>query len=101
MELFHFYRETLERCAQLSTRVTFLELCSVYKKWLKVYAEEVLGGYLSKGGQAASIDNRRGSSSDGRLNQREIVNACMVLNTADYCAETTSQVCTFAFLPQA
>ena len=48
MELFHFYRETIDRCAQLSTKATFLELCNVYKKWLKVYAEEVLGGLLSK-----------------------------------------------------
>lgn len=47
-ELFYFYRETLERCAQLSTKATFLELCSVYKKWLKVYAEEVLGSNLSR-----------------------------------------------------
>lgn len=47
-ELFYFYRETLESCAKLSTKSTFLELCNVYKKWLKVYAEEVLGGALSK-----------------------------------------------------
>lgn len=47
-ELFYFYRETLESCAKLSTKGTFMELCNVYKKWLKVYAEEVLGGALSK-----------------------------------------------------
>lgn len=47
-EIFYFYRETMESCAKLSTKATFLELCNVYKKWLKVYAEEVLGGALSK-----------------------------------------------------
>jgi hypothetical protein len=47
-ELFYFYRETLESCAKLSTKTPFLELCTVYKKWLRVYAEEVLGGALSK-----------------------------------------------------
>ena len=47
-ELFYFSRETLESCAKLSTKSAFLELCNVYKKWLKVYAEEVLGGALSK-----------------------------------------------------
>lgn len=47
-ELFYFYRETLESCAKLSTKATFLDLCNVYKKWLKIYAEEVLGGALSK-----------------------------------------------------
>lgn len=47
-ELFYFYRETLESCAKLSNKATFLELCNIYKNWLKVYAEEVLGGGLSK-----------------------------------------------------
>lgn len=45
-ELFYFYRETLERCAKLSNKSPFLDLCGVYKKWLKVYAEEVLGNSL-------------------------------------------------------
>ena len=31
-------------------------------------------------------------SMEGRLNQQELLQACMVLNTADYCAETTAQV---------
>lgn len=60
-----------------------MDLCNVYKKWLKIYAEEVLGGYLSK------TDRK---SNDGRLNQQEILAACTVLNTADYCAETTAQL---------
>lgn len=82
-ELFYFYKDTMERCAQLSTKGPFLDLCNIYKKWLKIYAEEVLGGYLSK------TDRKSG---DGRLNQQEILAACTVLNTADYCAETTAQL---------
>jgi hypothetical protein len=82
-ELFYFYKETMERCAQLSTKGPFLDLCTVFKKWLKVYAEEVLGGYLSK------TDRR---SNDGRLNQQEVLAACTVLNTAHYCADTTAQL---------
>ena len=46
-ELFYFYRETLERCAKLSNKSPFLDLCGVYKKWLKVYAEEVLSSSLT------------------------------------------------------
>ena len=88
-ELFYYYRETLERCAKLSTKGPFLDLCKVYKKWLRVYAEEVLGGSLMFSGRT---DPRRSSSSDGRLSLRDIGNACLVLNTADYCSETTTQV---------
>lgn len=84
-ELFYFYKEAIERCAQLSKKQPFLDLCNVFKKWLKVYAEEVLGGYLSK-----NTAERR--SNDGRLNQQEILAACTVLNTADYCADTTAQL---------
>lgn len=88
-ELFHFYRETLEHCASLSTKQPFLDLCAVFKKWLKVYAEEVLGGMLSRP-SSASTERR---SHDGRFGMKEVVQACKVLNTADYCKETTTQVC--------
>lgn len=47
-ELFYFYREALERCANLSVRQPLLDLTRVYRKWLKVYAEDVLGGALMK-----------------------------------------------------
>jgi hypothetical protein len=47
-ELFYFYREALERCAKLSIRQPLLDLCRVYRKWLKVYAEDVLAASLIK-----------------------------------------------------
>ena len=47
-ELFYFYREALERCAKLSVKQPLLDLCRVYRKWLKVYAEDVLAGALIK-----------------------------------------------------
>lgn len=47
-ELFYFYREALERCAKLSTRQPLLDLCKVYRKWLKTYAENVLTAALVK-----------------------------------------------------
>lgn len=31
-------------------------------------------------------------STEGRLNRQEVLQACSVLNTADYCAETTVQL---------
>lgn len=47
-ELFYFYRETLEKCAKLSNKQPLLDLCNVFKRWLKVYAEEVLAASLVK-----------------------------------------------------
>lgn len=47
-DLFHAYREALERCARLSVRQPLLDLCKVYRKWLKVYAEDVLAAALVK-----------------------------------------------------
>ncbi|KAM0789531.1 hypothetical protein ACM66B_000346 [Microbotryomycetes sp. NB124-2] len=82
-DLFHAYREALERCAKLSVRQPLLDLCKVYRKWLKVYAEDVLAASLIK------YDRRSG---EGRPNVRELQTACLVLNTAEYCLETASQL---------
>jgi hypothetical protein len=39
-ELFYFYAQNLEQCAKLSTGKALFDLCTVYKKWLRVYAGE-------------------------------------------------------------
>ena len=41
-EMFYFYRQTLEQCSRLSNREPFRELCNVYKKWLRTYADDVM-----------------------------------------------------------
>lgn len=41
-DLFYFYRQTLVRFAQLSTGKPFLDMCKIFGKWLKVYAEFLL-----------------------------------------------------------
>ncbi|GAA6017676.1 hypothetical protein JCM11491_001165 [Sporobolomyces phaffii] len=82
-ELFYFYREALDRCARLSVRQPLLELCKVYRKWLKTYAEEVLNAALIK------FDRRSG---EGRPNLQELQTACLVLNTGEYCLETAAQL---------
>ncbi|GAA5896977.1 hypothetical protein JCM5296_002672 [Sporobolomyces johnsonii] len=82
-ELFYFYREALERCAKLSVRQPLLDLCKVYRKWLKTYAEDVLTAALVK------FDRRSG---EGRPNTHELQTACLVLNTGEYCLETASQL---------
>ncbi|GAA5834429.1 hypothetical protein JCM3766R1_005209 [Sporobolomyces carnicolor] len=82
-ELFYFYREALDRCARLSVRQPLLDLCKVYRKWLKTYAEDVLNAALIK------FDRRSG---EGRPNLQELQTACLVLNTGEYCLETAAQL---------
>ncbi|CDU25724.1 related to VPS53-subunit of VP51-54 complex, required for protein sorting [Sporisorium scitamineum] len=84
-ELFYFYRQTLEQCARLSNREALRDLYEVYRKWLRVYAEDVLRSALVRPEPA-----RR--SIDARPNIAEIQKWCLVLNTADYCASTSSQL---------
>ncbi|KAJ1541108.1 Vacuolar protein sorting-associated protein 53, partial [Cladochytrium tenue] len=38
-DLFLFYRQTLVQCSKLSTNKPFLDLCRLFGKWLRVYAD--------------------------------------------------------------
>ncbi|CAG8576657.1 10577_t:CDS:10, partial [Cetraspora pellucida] len=79
IDLFYFYRETLANCAKLSTRQPFYDLCNMFAKWLRIYASEVLIGRLPK-------EERRAITRD------ELKLICFIINTADYCYVTTSQL---------
>jgi hypothetical protein len=37
-DLFYFYGQSLEQCAKLSTGQPLFELCTLHKKWLRIYA---------------------------------------------------------------
>ncbi|KAL1916446.1 uncharacterized protein VTP21DRAFT_5637 [Calcarisporiella thermophila] len=78
-DLFYFYRETIQRCAKLSNRKPFYDLSLTLSKWLRVYANDVLIGKLTR-------DERRTPTPE------ELRVICLVLNTADYCFNTTSQL---------
>jgi hypothetical protein len=41
-ELFYFYAQTLDQCASLSTGQPLYDLANLHKKWLRIYANEVL-----------------------------------------------------------
>jgi hypothetical protein len=84
-ELFYFYRQVLEQCARLSNREPFRDLCAVYKKHLRSYADEVL-----KSGLYRSETSRK--SMDTRSNIADLQRYCMIINTADYCATTSKQL---------
>ena len=71
-DLVTFYRQTLERCAQLGPHAPVRELAQVYAKWLKRYATDVL---LPMAQQS-----------------RDTLELCTVLNTADYGSTTCTQL---------
>ncbi|CAI2168758.1 4401_t:CDS:10 [Funneliformis geosporum] len=79
IDLFLYYKETLVNCSKLSTRKPFYDLCIVFSKWLRTYANEVLIGKLPK-------EERRAMTRD------ELKLICLILNTADYCYNTIPQL---------
>ncbi|KAG6827236.1 hypothetical protein H0H92_012692 [Tricholoma furcatifolium] len=87
-DLFYFYAQSLEQCAKLSTGQALFDLCSLHKKWLRIYAEEVLIASLKR--SPSQPQSRR--SGDTRYDVREVKHACKLINTADYCLSTASEL---------
>lgn len=77
IELFHFYRVSLAQCAKLSTGNWLLELSKTFAKYLYQYAEQVLLGRVSEArpGKEPALED-----------------IILVLNTADYCHNTCTQL---------
>jgi hypothetical protein len=76
-ELFQFYRLTLAQCAKLSTGRQLLELSQTFAKYLDQYSQQVL---------LYSLDTRFGPQGPA------IEDIVIILNTADYCFTTCSQL---------
>lgn len=76
-ELFNFYRLTLAQCAKLSTGKQLLELSQAFAKYLDQYSQQVL---------FYSLDTRFGPQGP------PIEDIILILNTADYCFTTCSQL---------
>lgn len=74
-ELFHHYRVTLAQCAKLSTGGRLLELSQTFGRYLDRYSQQVLAYHLSDKTGGASVED-----------------AVIILNTADYCYQTTNQL---------
>ncbi|KAH8119366.1 Vps53-like protein, partial [Phellopilus nigrolimitatus] len=86
-ELFYFYGQILEQCSKLFAGKPLLDLANLQKKWLKIYSEEVLFPSLKR----PATQSRR-SSSDTRYDIHELKNACLLVNTAEYCQVTASEL---------
>lgn len=76
IELFHFYKLTLSQCAKLSTGERLLDLAKTLAKYLDEYAQQVLLGFLQRGGPAGP----------------PIQEIILVLNTADFWHTNTNQL---------
>lgn len=81
IELFNFYRLTLAQCAKLSPGARLVELSKVFAKYLDQYAQHVLLFYVSE---------RPSGQTPSRTPQLE--DTVLVLNTADYCFSTCTQL---------
>lgn len=117
-ELFYFYRQSLEQCAKYSTGQALFDLCTLHKKWLKIYAGafyqslffmllndhcrgsfilkfEAVSNYLSvfllltRQFRPPSAPRK---STDSRFDPQELKHSCIVINTADYCQTTAVDV---------
>lgn len=80
-ELFTFYRHSLQQCAKLSTGGSLAELAKVFAKYLDQYAQQVLLNYISE--RPTGVTPSKVPS---------IEDLVSVLNTADYCYTTCTQL---------
>lgn len=76
IELFHFYKVTLSQCAKLSTGERLHDLARTLAKYLDEYAQQVLLGFLQRGGQQGP----------------PLQDIILVLNTADFWHTNTNQL---------
>ncbi|KAI4141227.1 MAG: hypothetical protein LQ341_003567 [Variospora aurantia] len=81
IELFNFYRLTLAQCAKLSRGARLVELSRVFAKYLDQYAQQVLLFYVSER-----------SSGQTPSKTPPLEDTILVLNTADYCFNTCTQL---------
>jgi hypothetical protein len=80
-ELFNFYRHSLAQCAKLSTGQPLLDLSKVFGRYLDQYAQQVLLFYISE------------KPSDGTPSRMPAIeDVILVLNTADYCFNTSNSL---------
>ena len=80
-ELYSFYRLTFAQCAKLSTAAPLVELSKVFAKYLDQYAQQVLLYHISE---------RPSGQTPSRF--PSIEDTIIVLNTADYCFNTCTQL---------
>ncbi|KAJ7693303.1 Vps53-like protein [Mycena rosella] len=89
-ELFYFYGQSLEQCAKLSTGKPLFDLSVLHKKWLRIYAEDVLVAGLKRRPIRPMSQVRK--STESRFEVNELQQSALVINTADYCQATALEL---------
>ncbi|KZT42510.1 hypothetical protein SISSUDRAFT_1041476 [Sistotremastrum suecicum HHB10207 ss-3] len=84
-ELFFFYAKNLEQCSKLTTESPMLDLSNLYRKWLRLYAEDVLAASMKR------VEKER-RSLEQQAESHDLLNACTLINTADYCQATALEL---------
>ena len=77
-DLFFFYKQTLINMSKLNTGKPFADLCQLFGKWLINFCD-AMSAKIPK-------DERKTPTND------DIKMTCIILNTAEYCQNTTSQL---------
>lgn len=75
-DLFIFYRQVFAQTAKLSTGGALLELSKLFAKYLNIYSSQIL----------------RGTLPEKIANEDDVRTIALVLSTADYCLNTTTQL---------
>lgn len=96
-DLFVFYKKCLVQCASLSTGAALMDLCVVFRKYLKEYCTRLLTNNLPKLQQSKSMAGRLQfggllRDTESQLSMEELCLTCAIISTADYCVETTEQL---------
>lgn len=110
VDLFIFYKKTLDQCQLLDTSATFLQIVNLFKKYIVEYAEKVLeplipkkpvnslslwfsGDFHSFSNASQTILNKVLRDEDlNRFNKKEIFVLCCALATSEYCLGTIEKL---------
>ena len=88
-DMFRHFRECIITCTKLNSKQAIFDLHLVFRKHLKIYCETMLVANLPKSAQLATIILKDG---DIKLTPEEQYVTCCILNTAEYCLDTTTQL---------
>lgn len=110
VDLFIFYKKTLDQCQLLDTSATFLQIVNLFKKYLVEYSEKVLeplipkkpvnplslwfsGDFYSFSNASQTILNKVLRDEDlNRFSKKEIFVMCCSLATSEYCLGTIEKL---------
>eukprot|EP01134_Creolimax_fragrantissima_P003390 CFRG3390T1 len=92
-DLFFFYKNCMVQCSSMTTKQPLFQIYKLFAKYLTLYASKVLTRTLPKASLLSSVGVDQRAQQDA-LTQHEMHVVCSILNTAEYCLDTTAQLAT-------